>query len=74
MTKIQACRFPQGVFPTALLCSVRGLERITEFLSRIKYGNRGIFFYMAFSVVDQSFQKKKTPDFFQTRLIWVGPG
>ena len=27
---------------------------------------------MTFGVVDQSFQQKKTPDFFETKLILVG--
>ena len=56
---------------------ISSLYRITELLSRIKCGNRGMFYYtrsMNFSVVDHFFRKKKTPDFFQTKLIWVGTG
>ena len=47
------------------------LYRITKLSSRIKYGNRGIFYRMTFSVVDHFFNNKK-PDFFRTKLIWVG--
>ena len=39
------------------------LYRITELLHMIKYGNRGIFYYMTLSVVDHFFRKTKTPDF-----------
>ena len=46
---------------------------ITE-LFRIKHGNRGIFYDMASSVVDQFFPKKRKPHFFRTKLIWVGLG
>ena len=52
-----------------LFCS---LYRITELLSRIKYGNRGIFYCMTFSVVDQLI--KIVMIFFQAKLIWVGAG
>ena len=45
-------------------------NRITEILSRIKYGNRSIFYCMIFSVVDH-FLQQKTPDFSETKLIWV---
>ena len=31
------------------------LYRITELLSRIKYGNRGLFYCMTFTVIDQLF-------------------
>ena len=56
-------------------CCVHHFYRITEFLSRISYGNRGIL-NMTFSVVDHFFpkKKKKTPDFFQTKFIRVGAG
>ena len=56
------------------MTTARSLDRITGLLSRIKYRNRGIFYRMTFSVVDHFFQKKKTPDLFRTKLIWVGSG
>ena len=48
---------------------------ITELSSRLKYGNRGSLYYMTFSVVDHSPPpQKNTPDFVETKLIWVGAG
>ena len=50
------------------------LYRVTGLLSRIQYGNREIFSYIPFSVVLQFLGKKKTPDFFRTKFIWVRAG
>ena len=44
------------------------LHRITELLSRIKYGNRGIFYYMTFSVVDHFFRQKETAWFVPDKM------
>ena len=51
------------------------LYRITELLSRIKHGNRGIFHDTTLSLVDHLFpQKEKMPDLFRTKLILIGVG
>ena len=52
--------------PNQGLQPVYSLYRITELLSRIKYGNRGIFYDTTFSVVDQFFPPLKK------RLIFSG--
>ena len=44
---------------TATLCG-SSLYSSTELPSRIRYENRGIFFYTTFSVVDKFFLKKKS--------------
>ena len=54
---------------------VSSLYRITELLSRIKYGIRGIIYGTTFSVVGQfPPPQEKMPDFFRTKLICVGSG
>lgn len=47
--------------------------RITKLLPRIKHGNRGRFYELTFRVVDHFFPKK-SPEFFETKLAWVGSG
>ena len=62
-----------------MICPVCGrdgsLDRVNGLLSRIQYGNRGIFSYFAFSVVQQFLGKKKNACFFRDKFhMLVGAG
>ena len=52
---------------TATLCG-SSLYRSTELPSRIRYENRGIFYYTTFSVVDQFFPSPQNALFFPDKV------
>ena len=55
----------------ARVYAVAFIHRLTELLSRMKYGNRAIFYHRSCIVIDRIFKHKKKPDFSEKKLIWV---